>query len=94
MYSRRPKCGYVRQPTDRCDRNRCPGCGLVFTKWLKRRLSGPADASRERELGSPLLIVAKRRLLEVQNTEFNGILHSGHNIRGFLPMGLATHLAG
>lgn len=35
MYKTCPKCGYKRRPGDAAPKGRCPGCGLVFRKWLK-----------------------------------------------------------
>ncbi|MDA1369750.1 MAG: zinc ribbon domain-containing protein [Proteobacteria bacterium] len=34
MYSTCPKCSYQRQPADTCSVDECPGCGLIFSKWL------------------------------------------------------------
>ncbi len=39
-YTTCPKCRHVRAPGDRSDPDRCPACGLVFTKWMKQRFAG------------------------------------------------------
>ncbi len=38
MYSTCPKCQYQRQPRDKIDKDQCPGCGLIFSKWFKNLL--------------------------------------------------------
>ncbi len=38
MYRTCPKCGHERRATDSAPPGECPGCGLVFAKWLRRRL--------------------------------------------------------
>lgn len=35
MYTTCPKCQYQRQASDDAPTDQCPGCGLVFSKWLK-----------------------------------------------------------
>lgn len=35
MYTTCPKCAYERRVTDTNSPDQCPGCGLVFSKWLK-----------------------------------------------------------
>lgn len=53
MYTICPKCQYQRKSTDQGDANICPACGLIFSKWMKRRfarkwfapVSGPVDPS-------------------------------------------------
>lgn len=37
MYKRCPECGYQRQSQDSGSSDICPGCGLVFSKWMRRR---------------------------------------------------------
>lgn len=37
MYKSCPKCGYQRQPSDTGSSDVCPGCGLIFSKWMQRR---------------------------------------------------------
>ena len=44
MYQTCPKCGYHRRPDDTGPGDRCPGCGLYFDKWLKRRFHNPLKA--------------------------------------------------
>lgn len=39
MYTTCPKCEYVRQAQDEEPADICPGCGLVFSKWLKNLAS-------------------------------------------------------
>ncbi|MDX1572125.1 MAG: hypothetical protein R3200_16695 [Xanthomonadales bacterium] len=41
MYQKCPKCAYRRQPDDTGDRDICPACGLVFSKYLKTRFRSP-----------------------------------------------------
>lgn len=31
-----PKCGYTRQPTDTAPSGECPGCGIIFSKYLEQ----------------------------------------------------------
>jgi hypothetical protein len=38
MYKKCPKCGFERKPDDSSDGGICPGCGLVFSKWVGRVL--------------------------------------------------------
>ncbi|MCW8917249.1 MAG: zinc ribbon domain-containing protein [Gammaproteobacteria bacterium] len=47
MYSRCPKCGYQRRPSEQQERDICPGCGLVFSKWMRRRFRPPEAAKGE-----------------------------------------------
>ena len=42
MYQKCPKCGYERQASDAGDPGTCPGCGLVFAKWVQRIAGTPA----------------------------------------------------
>ena len=42
MYKKCPKCGYERQASDAGDPGTCPGCGLVFAKWVQRIAGTPA----------------------------------------------------
>ena len=52
MYETCPKCSYQRQPTDTGDPGICPGCGIIFAKWMKQQFTPPAPAveySREDE---------------------------------------------
>ncbi len=46
MYKSCPKCGYKRKPTDTTRDNQCPGCGLLFDKWLKHRYRQAVDTSQ------------------------------------------------
>lgn len=41
MYKTCPKCGYQRTENDKSDKNTCPACGLIFSKYLKHRLKIP-----------------------------------------------------
>ncbi len=36
MYKTCPKCGHERTPGDQSEPGRCPACGLIYEKWLKR----------------------------------------------------------
>lgn len=43
-----PKCGYARQPTDAAPIGECPGCGIIFSKYLEqsgRRAAKSAEIS-------------------------------------------------
>ena len=35
MYKTCPKCGYQRQAVDPEPYTQCPGCGLIFAKWMR-----------------------------------------------------------
>lgn len=37
MYTTCPKCGHTRRPDEPADTDRCPGCGLIFSKWMKNQ---------------------------------------------------------
>ncbi len=37
MYKTCPKCAHERTPEDNTDADCCPGCGLIFSKWMKTR---------------------------------------------------------
>lgn len=39
-----PSCGYQRQSPDTAPESVCPRCGLVFEKWLRRRLAVEDEA--------------------------------------------------
>jgi hypothetical protein len=56
-YRKCPKCGYERQLTDTVPAGQCPGCGLIFEKWLRQRLRPPpvAPAHRTGRLVSAIL---------------------------------------
>ena len=41
MYTTCPKCQYERQTTDKTDPDSCPGCGIIFSKWMKQQYSSP-----------------------------------------------------
>lgn len=45
MYKSCPKCGYQRQPTDNGSSDICPGCGLIFSKWMRRRFRAQQQAA-------------------------------------------------
>lgn len=49
MFNTCPKCGYTRKPTDSAPVGVCPGCGLIFEKYLKARFrveeSAPGDTA-------------------------------------------------
>jgi len=49
MHKKCPKCGYERQPSDAGDPGTCPGCGLVFVKWMQRIAGTPARAHHPEE---------------------------------------------
>lgn len=44
MYETCPKCSYKRQPADTGDPGICPGCGIIFAKWMKQQFTPPAPA--------------------------------------------------
>ena len=46
MYQTCPKCQYERTEQDQSDAGICPGCGLVFAKWLKQQYADPASQPR------------------------------------------------
>lgn len=37
MYKTCPKCNYKRSERDHEAEGICPGCGLIYAKWLKNR---------------------------------------------------------
>ena len=45
MYEICPKCQYKRQPTDTVDEGTCPGCGIIFAKWMKQQFAAPSVAT-------------------------------------------------
>jgi hypothetical protein len=45
MYKTCPKCGYQRLPTDSGSSDVCPGCGLIFSKWMRRRFKSRSTAA-------------------------------------------------
>ncbi|HKK06840.1 MAG TPA: zinc ribbon domain-containing protein [Gammaproteobacteria bacterium] len=47
-YSKCPECGYERQAGEGGDPDVCPRCGLVFSKWMKRRFAAARPAVEER----------------------------------------------
>lgn len=50
MYCRCPKCGYNRHASDAGNPDVCPACGLIFSKWIKKRFSNP-DTFSDRHSG-------------------------------------------
>ncbi len=67
-----PKCAYERRPGDQGDPGICPGCGLVFAKWVSKTLgtavsrrddSAPPDADDDEGQGRAGRLFA--RLTEV-----------------------------
>lgn len=48
MYKKCPKCGFERNPDDQSDPGICPGCGLVFAKWVSRTLGTARLREEER----------------------------------------------
>jgi hypothetical protein len=68
MYRKCPKCGHERTIADSAPQTACPACGLVFEKWLRRRLRPPvasAPALPEPQ-GETLMERAQRLLLYVE----------------------------
>lgn len=49
MYLRCPECGHERSATDTGSPDVCPGCGLVFSKWMKHRFARETAAVVLRE---------------------------------------------
>lgn len=47
LYQICPSCGYRRQAQDTAPESVCPHCGLVFEKWLHRRLAVEAEPQTE-----------------------------------------------
>ncbi len=47
LYQVCPSCGYRRQAQDTAPESVCPRCGLVFEKWLHRRLAVEAEPQTE-----------------------------------------------
>lgn len=45
MYEICPKCQYQRQPTDSADEGTCPACGIIFSKWLKQKVTPPTQVN-------------------------------------------------
>lgn len=39
MYTTCPKCQYERQAGDDVNPDICPGCGIIFSKWMKQQFS-------------------------------------------------------
>ncbi len=39
MYTVCPKCGHRRQADDSSDRDVCPACGILFSKWMKQQFT-------------------------------------------------------
>ena len=39
MYNTCPKCKYERQASDNTNPDVCPGCGIIFSKWMKQQFS-------------------------------------------------------
>lgn len=48
MYETCPKCGYQRKLTDTVDPGICPGCGIIFAKWMKQKFAPPPVVSESR----------------------------------------------
>ena len=53
MYQKCPKCAYERQATDTGDPGTCPGCGLIFAKWVQRIAGKPVRAEVPVEEAEP-----------------------------------------
>jgi len=49
MYQKCPKCGYERKASDVGDPGICPGCGLIFAKWVQRIAGTPARPKQSEE---------------------------------------------
>ena len=45
MYITCPKCGYRRAPADTADPGVCPGCGIIFAKWMKQKFALPTSVA-------------------------------------------------
>jgi len=41
MYTTCPKCQHERAADDKTDLDTCPGCGIIFSKWMKQQFSSP-----------------------------------------------------
>lgn len=82
MFQKCPKCGHERHATDAEDEAICPGCGLVFSKWMKQQFH-TTDTSSETQSDystskADYLRLAISHLLDVGNlagqTRFYGYL--------------------
>lgn len=52
MYKVCPKCHYKRQASDTVSEDQCPGCGLVFSKWMKQRFQLESSLDEKTEQAS------------------------------------------
>lgn len=41
MYSTCPKCKHERQAGNNTDPDKCPACGIIFSKWMKQQFAAP-----------------------------------------------------
>ena len=64
MYQKCPKCGHARAPEETGPADVCPGCGLIFSKYLKARLAPVAAAPASAAGVTAVAIPAEPRLLE------------------------------
>ena len=55
MYRTCPKCSHRRSASDSGPEDICPGCGLVFSKWLQNRFRDAASPSSDQSRESDLL---------------------------------------
>ena len=63
MYKKCPKCGFERKPDDSSNLGICPGCGLVFAKWVSATLGANLlrqDVPVSEGTSSPMASLAAR----------------------------------
>jgi hypothetical protein len=64
-----PKCGYERKPHEKASEESCPGCGLIFAKYVKKKTAvpgfSPSAIDTEVEDDTSLAGRAKALLLHV-----------------------------
>ena len=53
MFPKCPKCNAALDPGDAASRERCPACGLVFSKYLQARQGRPARAAASHPATAP-----------------------------------------
>lgn len=58
-----PKCGYVRQPTDTASAAECPGCGVIYARYLEAQERKLEQAAQKEKLDAR---AAKRKAISVK----------------------------
>lgn len=76
MYSTCPKCGFQRDMVKPGDKDICPACGLIFSKWMRQQFqhSHLSDTRRSRNPGCHQTLVQRivSSLVDVGNLEGEG----------------------